>query len=93
MGIERVFFVQTQALHVRRTTFTTKLKGRAFDSAGEGGLAVFIESEYLFPIFCGDNIYFYPTSAQTVYHVAYLNLMDAGLFINFFRNLGQNIYN
>ena len=43
----------------RRNTFTTKLRGRPFDSAGEGGgLAVYVESEYLFPIFCGRQYLF-----------------------------------
>ena len=49
-------------------TFTTKLSGCPFDSAGGGGgLAVYVQSEYLFPIFCSDNIYFHPTSAKTIY--------------------------
>ena len=40
-------------------TFTTKLRGRPFDSAGDGGsLAVYVESEYLFPIFCGRQYLF-----------------------------------
>ena len=34
------------------------LRGR-----GGGGVAVYVESEYLFPIF----IYFHPTSAKTIY--------------------------
>ena len=35
----------------RPNTFTTKLRGRSFDSAGEGegGQAVCVESEYIFP--------------------------------------------
>ena len=50
----------------RRNIFTTKLRGRPFDSAGEGGLAVHVESDY-FQSFAGDNIYFHPTSEQTIY--------------------------
>ena len=69
----------------RRNIFTTKLRGRPFESAGEGGLAVYI----YFQSFADDNIYFHPTSAQTIY---YLNLMDAGLFIYFLRDQGKNIY-
>ena len=38
-------------------TFTTKLRGRPFDSAGEG-LSVYVESEYLFQSFAGDNFIF-----------------------------------
>ena len=41
-------------------TFTTKSRGRPFDSAGERGvgLAVYVESEYLFPIFYGRQYLF-----------------------------------
>ena len=42
--------LQTKHIHV----FTTKLRRRPFDSAGEG--AVYVESES----FAGDNIYFSP---------------------------------
>ena len=44
--------------------------------------------------FAGDNIYFHPTSAKTIYFldIAYLNLMDAGLFIYFPRDPGHYIY-
>ena len=43
-------------------TFTTKLRGRPFDSSGEGGgLAVYVEAEYLFPIFCGRQ-YLFPSN-------------------------------
>ena len=40
-------------------TFTTKLRGRPFDSAGGGGgVAVYVESVYLFSIFCGRQYLF-----------------------------------
>ena len=50
-------------------TFTTKLRGRPFDSAGEGGGGwQFMSSQNIyFQSFEGDNIYFHPTSAKTIY--------------------------
>ena len=54
------------------------------------GLAVYVESEYLFPIFCGRHYLF--SSNFSTEDIAYLNLIDAGLFIYFPREPGQNFY-
>ena len=69
-------------------------RGRPFDSAGEGGggLAVWPRQNIYFQSFAGDNIYFHPPSAKTIQDIAYLNLMDAGLYIYFPRDPGDNIY-
>ena len=58
-----------------------------------GGLAVYVESEYLFPISCGRQYLFSSNFSKDhlFYDIAYLNLMDAGLFIYFPRDPGHNI--
>ena len=45
-------------------------------------------------LFAGDSIYFHPTSAQTIFlrYSLFESDMDAGLFIYFPRDPGQNIY-
>ena len=70
-----------------------KLKRTTSGLCGEEGgvcLAVYVESEYLFPIFCGRR-YLFSSNFRTdilFKDMAYLNLMDAGLFIYFPRDPG-----
>ena len=59
------------------------------------GLAVYVESEnvYLFPIFCGQYLFSSNFSKDHLFEdIAYLNLMDAGLFIYYPREPGHSIY-
>ena len=48
-------------------------------------MAVYVESEYYFQYFAGDNINFFQIQQRPfiLRYIAYLNLMDAGLFISF----------
>ena len=54
------------AKHPKQILQTKHIYNIWFCGGGGGDLAVYVESEYLFPIIYGDNIYFRPTSEQTI---------------------------
>ena len=81
-----------QANPTDETHIYNKIKRTTIWFCGGGwGVAVYVESEYLFPIFCGRQYLFSSNFSKDhlFYVIAYLNLMDAGLFIYFLRDPGR----